>query len=379
MRNYQIIIVLLIIALFQACSQEESVEKLEKKLESYRKEAKQIELNIKELESQIEALSDGVDNRYLEPVVTQTLQPVIFKHFFEASGAIQPVKEAFISPEINGQISEVYVQDGDVVRQGQLLAKLNTEVTEKSIQEVESALALARDVFARQQRLWDQRIGSEIQYLEAKNNMENLEKRLATLKAQLDMSAITSPLDGYVEKVSQKKGELAAPGVVMMHLINLDDLFVIADVSERFLPAINQGDVVSLRFPSFPDYILHTEIDRVGNLINRTNRTFEVQLRIRNENKKLKPNMVAVININDYVQDNSLVVPTKIIREDLNGSYVYVAESATNGTAIARKRYIIPGRTYKGDTRIETGLHAGDAIIVEGFSKVNDGSLLRIL
>jgi RND family efflux transporter MFP subunit len=379
MKKLFISISILTTALLVACSQGESVEKLQKQLEESRKQAKLIESTIQELEEKIANLSDGTDQRYFEPVVVENLKPVAFRHFFEASGAVEPVREAFVSPEVNGQITTVYVKEGDRVQRGQVLARLNTEVTQRSIQELETALTLAIDVFERQQRLWDQRIGSEIQYLEAKNNKENLENRLATLRAQLDLSTVNSPINGYIEKLNLKPGELAVPGMIMMHIIDLDEVFVKADVSERFLPAIKQGDEVVLRIPSYPDFSITTVIDRVGNLVNRTNRTFEVQLKLKNENKILKPNMVAVIDINDFTEENSIVVPSRIIKEDLTGKYLYVAVQNQNHDRVARKRYVIPGRTYQDNTLIESGLSEGDAIIVEGFNRVNDGTLLRII
>lgn len=369
---------LLAALLITACNSTENVEKLETELEQKRLLLKQTEAAIKEIEGQIEVLKGGVDDRYFEPVVTTNLQGRMFRHFFEASGAVEPVREAFVSPEINGRIDQIDVREGDRVKKGQLLAKINTEVTEKTIKELETSLSLATDVFERQKRLWEQRIGSEIQFLEAKNNKENLKNRLATLHAQLDMAIITSPIDGHIEKISQKQGEMAAPGMVLMHIIDLTEMLIKADVSERFMPDINEGDEVVLRFPSYPGFSKTTTVRRIGNVVNPNNRTFEVELRLQNPNNMLKPNMVAVIDVNDYSADNSLVVPSKVIKEDLNGKYLYIAHSQ-NDDWIARKRYIVNGRTYLGETRIESGLEENDIIIVEGFNRVNDGSLLRIL
>jgi membrane fusion protein, multidrug efflux system len=368
---------LLAALLITACNSTENVEKLETELEQKRLLLKQTEAAIKEIEGQIEVLKGGVDDRYFEPVVTTNLQGRMFRHFFEASGAVEPVREAFVSPEINGRIDQIDVREGDRVKKGQLLAKINTEVTEKTIKELETSLSLATDVFERQKRLWEQRIGSEIQFLEAKNNKENLKNRLATLHAQLDMAIITSPIDGHIEKISQKQGEMAAPGMVLMHIIDLTEMLIKADVSERFMPDINEGDEVVLRFPSYPGFSKTTTVRRIGNVVNPNNRTFEVELRLQNPNNMLKPNMVAVIDVNDYSADNSLVVPSKVIKEDLNGKYLYIAHNQ-NDDWIARKRYIVTGRTYLGETRIESGLNENDIVIVEGFNRVNDGSLLRI-
>lgn len=379
MKNLNIIVFILIATLFAACGGKDPREELKNELEAQQRLAKEVEREISKIEARLAALDDGTDSRYFEPVRIEYAEPAMFRHFFEAGGTVEAVSEAFISPEINGQIKEIYVKEGQFVKKEQVLARLNTEVTEKSIAELETALRLASDVYKRQKRLWEERIGSELQYLEARNNMESLENRLATSRAQLNMAIIVSPIDGIVEKVNQKKGEMASPGMGMMYLVNMDQMYVKADVSERFLPALNTGDEVVLRIPAFPDFEETTPIERIGNVVNRGNRTFEVQLRVQNAHRKLKPNMVAVLEINDFSAENSLVIPSRLIKEDLNGKYIYVAVTDENGDKLARKRYVVPGRTYKDKTRINQGLNPGDAIITDGFNRVSDGSLLRIV
>jgi RND family efflux transporter MFP subunit len=376
MKTIKFIIPLLVIGLLSACSTDETAETLNKQLETFRKEHRELSQKITETEEKLKLLTKGEDTRQKEAVVLQQITPRTFSHYFEASGSVEAVEEAFISPEVNGQIKAILVDEGDRVKKGQLLAKLNTEITERNIQEVESSLSLATDVFERQKRLWEQKIGSEVQFLEARNNKKNLENRLETLRAQLDLAIINAPIDGIVEKVFQKTGELASPGMQLMQIVNLDELIVRADVSEAFLPAIHTGDTVSLSFPSFPDYKKEYAISRVGNVVNINNRTFEIELRIKNENEILKPNMISVITINDYTAKNSMIVPSKIIKEDLNGRYLYVAVQQDNDL-ISRKKYITIGRTYGNETRIISGLEMDDKVIVEGYNRITDGSLLR--
>ncbi len=376
MKTIKIIITLLAIGLLSACNTDENTETLNKQLEALRKEQRELSQQIVEAEQKLKLLTKGEDNRQKEAVVLQQISPLTFNHFFEASGSVEAVEEAFISPEVNGQIKAILVDEGDRVKKGQLLAKLNTDISERNIEELETSLSLATDVFERQKRLWEQKIGSEVQFLEARNNKKNLENRLETLRAQLDLAIITAPIDGIVEKVFQKTGELASPGMRLMQLVNLDELIVRADVSEAFLPAIHTGDSVSLSFPSFPDYKKAFTISRVGNVVNKNNRTFEIELRIKNENEILKPNMIAVITINDYTAKNSMIVPSKIIKEDLNGRYLYVAEQQ-DGDLVSRKKYITIGRTYGNETRITSGLKMGDKVVVEGYSRITDGNLLR--
>jgi len=376
MRTKHFILTTLILGFLSSCGTSETEQSLSSKLEALRQQKREITQQISETEQKLAVISNGEEQLTREPVVLQEVKLVTFKHFFEASGSVEAVNEAFISPEVNGQIMEIYVQEGDRVRKGQLLARLNTEVTEKNIVELKTSLALATEIYERQERLWKQQIGSELQYLEARNNKTSIENRLETIQAQLDMSLIYAPIDGIVEKVNQKKGELAVPGMQLIQLVDLSELYVRADISESFLPSIKSGDTVSLTFPSYPDYEKTLKINRVSNVINKNNRTFEVELRLDNKEEMLKPNMIAIIRVNDFTAENSLVIPSKIIKEDLNGRYIYVAAKEGN-ERVARKRYVITGRTFGSNTRVIKGLEAGDQIITDGFSRVTDGSLLK--
>ncbi|MBK9292224.1 MAG: efflux RND transporter periplasmic adaptor subunit [Bacteroidetes bacterium] len=372
--KYKLIIAFSFAAILLSCSNGNNGKDAEKQLENYLKQ--QAELNAK-----IEALKQSGlgETRMAEvPVVTKTIEPTVFRHFFQASGTVVPMREAFISPEMSGQIREISVVEGQRVSRGQVLARLNTDVIAGNIAEVKTQLQLARDVFERQKRLWEQKIGSELQYLQAKNNLSALEDRLKTLEAQLDMAIVRSPIDGVVEKINQKKGELAMPGVQLMYVVSLNPLLVKADISESHAGAIRVGEPVIMRFAAYPDMQITANISRVGNIVNKNNRTFEIEIQVTNPDLLLKPNMVAVIDINDFTAENSIVVPSRLIREDLKGKYLYVA-SEENGQRFARKRYINTDRLYLDSSRISEGLQAGDQIIVEGFNRVSDGSLLRVV
>lgn len=378
MKQISILLLAAIVVFLSSCgNQPKPEEVISSELEAYRQQVRDLNKKIEEKTKELEALTSGQDNRMRVPVNLQQVEAVTFNHFFEASGSVIPVNEAFISPEVNGQVSEILVSEGDRVKKGQLLMRLNTDITDKTIQEVETSLALATDVFNRQKRLWDQKIGSEIQFLEAKNNKASLENRLATLRAQLEMSDITAPIDGIIEKVNLKKGELAVPGMQVIQLVNLSKLYVRADISENYLPYLKMGDEVTLTFPSYPGYMKKLNISRIGNVVNINNRTFEIELELENTQEELKPNMVGVIKINDFTAENSMVAPSKVIKEDLNGHYLYIAVQDGNDL-IARKRYIQIGRTFNDQTRVVGGLEFGDKIIVDGFNRVSDGSLLKL-
>ena len=296
-----------------------------------------------------------------------------FNHYIEVSGTAEAVREAYISPEIGGQIREIYVQEGDYVERGKVLAKLNTEMTESSIADLQASLDLAVVVYEKQKRLWDQGIGSEIQYLNAKNTKESLEQKMVTLKAQLEMAILKSPVNGIVDEIFQKRGELASPGMRMMQVVNLDELFINADVSETYLSQINEGDMVSLEFPVYPDMKIDAPVFRKGNVINPGNRTFTIQMKLKNPDKSLKPNILSVIHINDFSSDSAMVIPSVLIKQDITGSYIYTIEDNA-GNMVAKKVYVTTGQTYEDKTMVLTGIYPGQKIIDQGYNMVSDGS-----
>jgi len=377
MKRLTFLLSLVAVIFLAACSTEKGPDAIRKKLDAYHKQSKEIEIKIKELEKELAAMDNGDEDQNKVPVVLEELKPAVFEHFVEATGNVVAVSEALISPEISGQITAIYVKEGDRVQRGQVLAKLNTQVIMKSVDELKTSLKLATDLYQRQQRLWDQKIGSEMQFLEAKNNKENLENRLATLNAQLDMAKVTTPVSGIVERVNQKNGELAMPGMTMIHVVNLDELYVKANVSEAFLPFVKKGDDILLGFPSYPEFSKKLQVDRVGSAINPGNRTFEVQVKLKNQDGAIKPNMMATLLINDYSNSEAMIIPSRLLKEDLKGKYIYAAFN-NSPDYVARKVYVKAGKSYLGKTEILSGLKTGDKIILDGFNRVSDGVYLSI-
>ncbi|MBE0655643.1 MAG: efflux RND transporter periplasmic adaptor subunit, partial [Bacteroidales bacterium] len=306
------------------------------------------------------------------------MKPQTFKHFIQVSGKVTAEEEAFISPEINGQISRILVKEGQRVNSGQLLLVLNTDVTEKTIQEVRSSLELLTKLYEKQKSLWDQNIGTEVQYLQAKTNKESTEARLATLEEQLKMAQITAPFSGIVEDIMVKEGEMAMPGARLVHMVNLKDLSIEADVSESYLNDIRTGEIVEVEFPTFPGIKKMLPIIRVGSVIDNLSRTFQLELGLKNPDEKIKPNQLATLRINDFVSENAMVVPSLIIKQDITGYYLYVAENR-DGVMKSTKKYIVPGRSAEEFTMVNEGLNPGMLVVVEGFNLVKDGTEVRIL
>ena len=311
------------------------------------------------------------------PVLIENTAFREFSHFIEVTGVVEAEYYAVISSEISGQIKKIHVREGQLVKKGQLMVSLNSKVTESTIAEVKTGLVLAKKIYEKQKELWEQNIGSEIQYLEAKTSKESSENRLKTLQAQLEMARIKAPFEGVVEEIYSKEGELAIPGLQLVYVINLSKLKVVAEVSETYLPNIKKGDMAILEFSSYPDIKLKIPINRTGNVINKQNRTFKVEFNFENPESLLKPNILTTVKLNDYYTDSALIVPSIIIKQDMKGSYLYVA-SGKGADSYAKKIYIEKGRSYQDKTMVLQGLEKDQMIIISGYNKVYDGIAIEI-
>lgn len=371
------LILFVTIGFIVACSSKvdrpETSEEIMNQISEHKSQVIELNKEIDNLEKQLINQSDIIDKG--TSVTVKELFYEEFNHFIEVNGVVEAINAAYISPEINGQVKEIFVKEGQYVKKGQMLIKINSSITESSINEVETALELARTVFKKQKQLWDKNIGSEIDYLQAKNNVEALEGKLETLQAQIDMAMIKAPIDGIVDEVLVKDGELAIPGMQMIQLVNLKNLYVNADVSEAYITKVSKGDKVLLEFPSYPDIKMEVPVHRIGNIVKSANRTFKVQLKIKNENGQIKPNVLARIRINDFSEDQALLVSSIIIKQDLQGSYVYIVNQEDY---TAKKMYVKTGKSYMDNTMITEGLSKGEKVITQGYNQVSDGSKIKI-
>ena len=310
-------------------------------------------------------------------VEVKAVTPEKFEHFFTVNGSLEAVQDAFISAETNGQIKLIHVHEGQRVRKDDLLVSLNSDITRNAVAEVQNSLDLARTVFQKRQELWDKRIGSEIQYLEAKTNKAALENRLKSLQAQLDLAEIRSPFTGIVDKILKKSGELAVPGLQLMQLVNLRRMRVNAEVAETYLSRIQQGDTIEITFPTFPEWRIHAAIARIGQVVSAKNRTVLVQAVLDNPQEKLKPNMMATLRCRDFMAPASLVVPAILIKHDLSGTYLYVVKQK-KGKSIASKTYVRTGLTEGNRTIILDGLAVGERVITSGYNLVKNNMPVTI-
>lgn len=278
---------------------------------------------------------------------------------------------------MNGQIRTIHVQEGQRISKGQLLVSLINDATQSSINEAKASLELANITYEKQKSLWDQGIGSEIQYLQAKTQRQAAEDRLKMLEAQLRMSQVRAPFDGIVDKIFPKVGDIAGPMVPVVELVNLSRLTIKADVSETYVGMIHPGDKVEVSFSSMPGENLNATIKRTTKVINPTNRTFQVELNISNPGEKIRPNMIASIRINDFTSEQAFIVPSIVVKRDITGDYLYLAVDEGNDL-IAKKRYLERGISYEGNTMITKGLKEGDKVVVAGYNLVSSGTYLVV-
>jgi len=343
-------------------------KKIIKKIAQQKNKIVSIEAKIRELENQMTAREQNT----LVPVSVKEIKPETFNHYIITYGEVKAKKYAMISPEMNGRIEKIHVSEGEYVTQGQLLVSLNTESIDKQINGVESSLELAVKRFQKLDTLWKQNIGSEIEYLSAKNNKESLESQLASLRAQKRMSQISAPFNGIVNNIFPKEGELASPTMPVIEFVNLGRLTIKADVSETYIGKINEGQMVTLTFSALPELNIKTPVIRVSKVINAASRTFEIEMEIENPEEKIKPNIVSTIKINDFSSDSAFVVPSLAVRKDVSGQYVYTVEQKDNKN-IVTKKYVTTGLSYEEKTLIPEGLQKGEKVVVKGYHLVSSG------
>jgi len=340
-------------------------------LQQYKQELHDLKLKIGTLEKELGA---NEKNEIVKVKVTE-LQNDTFEHFIEITGNVEALDDVEVSPETIGIIDAVFVKEGQTVKKGVVLAKLNTDILERSMDEVMVQLELANLNYERQNNLWKQNIGSEMQYLQSKNTKEGLEKRVESLKTQIEMGKIKSPISGVVDVVYQKKGHIGNPQMPFAKVINISKMKVYADISEFYITKIKKGDVVDLFFPALNREI-KAPINQIGNSIDPNNRTFRVRINLNNPDKMIKPNLVSIIKVRDYLNTESIAVPVLYIKEDLKGSYTYIVETK-NSKNSAKKVYVKTGVTNNNVIEVVEGLTAGMKIVSEGYNQIIDGTPLQ--
>ncbi len=383
---YTITTTLLLIAC--GSKQEQSVEDLiakgdlkeirAKKAEIASKQ-KTLETDLKQLDSVI-ALIDS--NEKLPLVTTITAEAQKFDHFLGLQGSVKTKKNVLIYPEMAGTLLRVYVKKGQSVGKGQLLASIDDGGMSSQLAQLKTQAQLAKTTYERQQRLWDQKIGSEIQYLQAKTKYEANESAVRQAQSQLGKSSIRAPFSGIIDDVIKDQGTIVAPGQdsEVFRIVNLSDMYISVDVPESHLANIKKRKEAKVYFPVLGDTIT-TKIRQIGNFIDPNNRSFTVEIPVPNKKGAIKPNLTAKVSINDYTNEEALVIPQSIISENAEGEqYVYVAiKTETENEAQVKKSIIVTGKAQGSVVEVLSGISDGDLLIKEGARSVKDGQTVQIL
>lgn len=381
MRN---IITLLAVTLFLAsCGggtesvslEEQSIETLRDSLRAKQGRYQAMAKDIESLKTLIEQKDPSAKKR-LPVVTTQKVERSDFAHYTDVQGSVEAEDLVSVSSETGGRIVDLKIQEGQAVRKGQLVAKVDLEQIEKQIAELETQLELANDLYDRQKRLWDQEIGSEVQYLQAKNNKERLEKSLESIKLQLSKEDVYAPISGVVEMLIVNAGEIAAPGAPIAQILNTSKVKIVADVPETLIRAVNKGERVTASIPAL-DWEKEVRITDLGRTIDKTNRTLKIEAAISN-NGKIKPNLLATMRIKDREEKDVVTIPLELVQQEVGGDKYVMVKTQDDESAVAKKVYVKTGESYEGNVVIEDGLKGGEEIIVKGSRSLNDGEEIEV-
>ncbi|WP_025741326.1 efflux RND transporter periplasmic adaptor subunit [Aquimarina pacifica] len=331
---------------------------------------------------QLDAAIASLDSVQKLPLVTTiTAKDTLFNHYLELQGNVETKKNIVLYPEMSGILTTVYVKEGQKVSRGQLLARIDDGGLSQQLSQIEVQAQLAKTTFDRQKRLWDQKIGSEIQFLEAKTNYEAQKNAVDQIKRQLAKTTINAPFSGIVDDIISEQGTVVAPGQTpLIRIINLDNMYIQTEVPERYLPNITTGKDVEVFFPVLGKSS-KAKIRQVGNYINPNNRSFIVEIAVPSNGGTVKPNLTAKVKINDYTSEKAILLPQSIISENAEGDqYMYVTSNKNAENIAQAKRVIITTGKTQGDLiEITQGIQNGDAIISEGARSVKDGQKVKIL
>lgn len=370
LKNTLILVAMVLIA--TACNK--SADK-KAQLDDLKKQRDELTVKIQTLEEDL-GKKDAGANVKMTTVAIVAAEKTTFDHFLEVQGRVDGEDNIAVSAQTPGVITSVLVKEGDAVKRGQVMALTDNSVLRQQIENVKTQLNFATNLYTKQKALWNQQIGSEVQYLTSKNSKESLEANLAALNDQLEMTKIKSPINGTVEEVNLKVGQMASPGMPAVRVVNFSSAKVVADIAETYAQQVKKGDKVIVFFPDFNKEI-ETKVHFTSKYINPVNRTFTTEVRLQPGELAYRANMLAVVKINDYSNPSTFVIPISLIKESSGGRYIYLAKEE-NGKLMARRQTIEVGGNYNGMTEVTSGLQDGDKLITTGYNNLVEGQLIKV-
>jgi RND family efflux transporter MFP subunit len=344
-------------------------------LEALKKEQQALNDKVTKLEQEIATLDPEKAVERIKLVGVTVLETRDFAHYIDLQGRITTENIYYVAPRgMGGQVKAIYVKQGDRVRKGQLLMQLDDAIVQQNLKQLETQLSFAKNIYQRQKNLWDDGIGTEVQYLTARNNVDNLEKHMSLVREQLSFTRVTAEVSGIVETVNIRVGETftgnPAAGIT---IVNPSALKATVDIPENYISKIRRGMPVVVNIPDI-NQNFNTEISHIGELISPTNRSFIAESKVP-ANTQVKPNQVAVVKILDHQAKNALVVPVETIQSDDKGKYVFVMKEE-NGKKVARKKPVTVGEFYDELIEVRNGLTAGEQLITRGYQGLYEGQLI---
>lgn len=354
-----------------------------KELTAKKKEiATKLEAINKDLEAINAAISKKDTVKKYPLITTFTAKSEMFNHYLELQGNVKTKQNILIYPEMPGILKSILVKEGQRVTKGQLLATIDDGGLSNQVAQLEATTQLAKTTYERQKRLWEQKIGSEIQFLQSKTNYQAQKNALKQLKSQQAKASIRAPFSGTIDDVIKEPGTVIAPGQgsEVFRIVNLNNMYIEAEVPERYIASITKNKKVKVNFPVLGES-LNSSIRQVGSFINPNNRSFKIEVPVANKSGNVKPNLTAKLQINDYTNPNSILIPQSIISENANGEqFIYVVKNKNNNKeAIAEKVIIKTGKTQGDLIEVLENLPQGTEIIEEGARSVNNGQTVKVI
>lgn len=379
MKSRILIYAAILTGLSMSCQKPDPVEAKKTKLKEYKKELQVLKTSIESLEKEISAADPEFarTNKKATLITALPVKKAKFEHFVEVSGAVESKRNILMSAENMGSVLKILSTEGDMVKTGQLILTLDTELFQKTLNQLQTDYSLAVTMYEKQKNLWEKNIGTEVQYLEAKNRKESLANQIENIKTQISKSQVRAPFSGTIDEVYVREGETAQLGTPLVRIVNHKGMYVKADLSEALIGKFSKNDPVFIYFPA-PDKTIQSYITSVGQVIDQQNRTFQIEAKLPDVPFEVKPNLLVIMKLKDFEKKEAAIIPTNLIQKDMEGDYVYVVTGGDDNT-FAKKVHIQRGMTYKYETNIESGLTGDEILVNDGFREVIDGSKVRIV
>jgi RND family efflux transporter MFP subunit len=364
--------------LLAGCGSQESLESKKQQLADYNTQLETLKKQITDLEKEIAKLDTSKVVKNPKLVTIMAVEPSQFKHYVDIQGTVESHENVSVQPGMPGVVTAVYVKEGDVVSKGQLLGETDNRAMKEGLAQLQTNLDLAKITFEKQQRLWNQKIGSEIQYLQAKTQYESLQKSIESMQAQIDMTRMKAPISGAIDQVNVKVGEYAAPGIMgAFNVVNFNRMKVTAKVADSYIKKIKVGDPVMVTLTDIGQTI-ESKISYVSKVVNPMSRTFLIEIELGKTESNIRPNMFATLSINDEVRDSVIAVPSNLVQKDADGKNYMILASGSKESMKAQKRMVMTDISYGDKVIIAEGLGAGDQLITSGYQEVVDGQTITL-